>query len=63
VPFAPYRAILFEACHVRYTFALNVSGRIAAAYNFWRYLVVIAYPSLIKLRKRRGAASLGTDLA
>jgi hypothetical protein len=62
VPFATLFvwAILFEVCHVCYNFALCIGGWIAAAYNFWRYLVDIAYPSYIKPRKRRGAASLGT---
>jgi hypothetical protein len=66
VPFATLFVweILFEVCHVCYTFALKISGWIAATYNFWRYLVDIAYPSLSKLRKRTdGAASLGTDFA
>ena len=65
VPFATLFvwAILFEVCHVCYTFALRIGGWIAAAYNFWRYLVDTAYPSLIKLRKPRGAASSVTDFA
>jgi hypothetical protein len=65
VPFATLFvwAILLEVCHVCYTFALRIGGWIAAAYNFWRYLVDIAYPSLIKLRKPRGAASSVTDFA
>jgi hypothetical protein len=56
VPFATLFvwAILFEVCHVFYTFLSSIGGWIAAAYNFWRYLVDIAYPSLIMLRKRRG---------
>jgi hypothetical protein len=62
VPFATLFVwgILFEVCHVCYTL-------IAATYNLWRYLVAAVYRFsgriLIKLRKRKGAASTGTDFA